>query len=396
MNRRERSRYRPELDGLRGVAILAVMAIHSGLFFPRPRLDGLARGVDLFFVLSGFLITSLLVAERESYGRISRRRFYARRALRILPALALALVLADLVAKSIGANIAAAYPRSALIALGFSTNFLQTKVSMLLGHTWSLAIEEQYYLVWPLVLAVLLRKRVRLEMAAVGVLAAAAGVAAMRAVYYHALGGTGAWSGLNESGGMHAMFAWSRGDGVLLGSALALLLSSKYGHAVKDALRDRALVAAAIVGAVAIVARTALRDPAAYDSILLLDICFALVIGHVVSDSTSFVSRALRFPALRGIGKISYGLYLYHLPLFFLTRGLYPPLTAAAISWGAAFGLAITSFYVVERPILGLKRRLSAPVPAVALGTTSLADARPNRMPKPAITRRTVRVPAAA
>jgi peptidoglycan/LPS O-acetylase OafA/YrhL len=368
---RRASGYRPELDGVRAIAILSVMILHSELWVSW-RLDGLARGVDLFFVLSGFLITSLLIDEHDVAGGIGKRRFYGRRALRILPVLGATLLLCAIIAPHMGARTVAAYPRSALIVLGFGTNWFVPKVEMLLGHTWSLALEEQYYLVWPLVLGLLLRARVRRERAALGMLLVAGGVAGVRAVYYHLLHGTGAWTGgPTERAGLHAMYAWSRADGVIIGSALALLMCSSYGSVVKKLLRDRSLACAALIGSAAIYAQSALKNPTSYDSIFVLDILFAIVIGHVVADAASPVARSLRFPLLRGIGKISYGLYLYHLPLVFLVNGRYSGARAAAIAWGGSFTLAISSYYVLEKPILRLKRLLAAAPAARTLQPTS-------------------------
>src|SRR5437899_6434526 len=134
--RRRRIGYRPELDGFRAIAILAVMLFHSDKWLPGVHVDGGAVGVDLFFVLSGFLITSLLLEERQNAGSIDRPNFYARRALRLLPALFLALILGAFVTASVGGNGKGGmpYPHAALAALFFAGNWFQYKLGVP-GHT---------------------------------------------------------------------------------------------------------------------------------------------------------------------------------------------------------------------------------------------------------------------
>ena len=144
--------YRPELDGLRALAVVLVMGSHFNL--PGFSSGGFV-GVTLFFVLSGYLITSVLVAERHAIGSVSLRRFYLRRAARLLPALAVLLVVVggSLVAMdaagvaAAGVTSAALYVSNLAVAAGVNTGPLE--------HTWSLAIEEQFYLVWPAVLLAL-------------------------------------------------------------------------------------------------------------------------------------------------------------------------------------------------------------------------------------------------
>jgi peptidoglycan/LPS O-acetylase OafA/YrhL len=151
--------YRPALDGLRGVAVLAVVATHSKLA------SGWAGdvGVDIFFVLSGFLITSLLIEEWNAFHSISLRRFYARRALRLLPALMV--VIAVFVIWHCVANSRAVAARTALDglnALFYSTNWMLAlglrQPVHVFAHTWTLSIEEQFYLTWPLILILLLSR----------------------------------------------------------------------------------------------------------------------------------------------------------------------------------------------------------------------------------------------
>ena len=162
-------RYRPDVDGLRAIAILVVVAYHVGV----PGVDGGFTGVDVFFVLSGFLITGILWDELRQSNRISWRTFYARRARRLLPALAFTVLLT----LCLGVLLLPAVPdlrwlaQSTVAVVGFGSNMLfwrQTAgyfgvaaESLPLLHTWSLAVEEQFYLVWPLVLLGVWRLRRR-------------------------------------------------------------------------------------------------------------------------------------------------------------------------------------------------------------------------------------------
>ena len=156
-NNRLKSGYVPELDGLRGVAILAVMIFHAGA----PFLKGGFIGVDIFFVLSGFLITSLLIEEFDNTKSVSLKNFYMRRILRLGPALILLLtVFCSLSVALLNRKEAAGNIVEALISLFYMSNWaraFQIYPPDLLGHTWSLSIEEQFYIFWPLILITLLR-----------------------------------------------------------------------------------------------------------------------------------------------------------------------------------------------------------------------------------------------
>src|SRR5271154_4756056 len=165
----ETKRHWAALDGLRAVAILTVMLYHVGI------IPGGYLAVDLFFVLSGFLITSLLITEWDASGRVSFRNFYARRALRLFPALGcviVASVLIGVILTTTGGPIARADVHATLEAipwvLGFAGNWVrafdsQALVGSLgaLGQTWSLAVEEQFYLLWPALFVLAMRRRIR-------------------------------------------------------------------------------------------------------------------------------------------------------------------------------------------------------------------------------------------
>src|ERR1700732_2735956 len=148
--------YEPALDGIRAIAVLMVMMGHLNLVYA----GGL--GVDIFFVLSGYLITAILIAEFAANGRISLKKFYARRALRILPAVILLLVVLNVFAAvSQSGEQAAKFRWDSLGALFYIANWLRAfgRDLGIIGHLWSLSIEEQFYFFWPITLAFLLSRK---------------------------------------------------------------------------------------------------------------------------------------------------------------------------------------------------------------------------------------------
>ncbi|MFW9929612.1 MAG: acyltransferase family protein, partial [Candidatus Thorarchaeota archaeon] len=150
--------YVPQLDGMRGIAVLAVIAFHAGISF----MPGGFIGVDIFFVLSGFLITSLLIREYDKYKDINFKHFYIRRALRLLPALILLLILFSVLSVFfLQWTQAKSNLEDALIVLFYVANWARAfhiHGAGWLGHAWSLSIEEQFYILWPITLIFLLKR----------------------------------------------------------------------------------------------------------------------------------------------------------------------------------------------------------------------------------------------
>lgn len=189
--------YRPEFDGLRGVAILGVVALH---YFPN-WFRAAVIGVDLFFVLSGFLITRLILEERQRFGSVSLRNFYAKRFGRLVPGI-LMLVVLVLPATSFLQDQRRELLWGSLAAVTFSTNWFRVFGVDVggLGHLWSIAIEQQFYLLWPLMMI-----SVRLRLRRVQVLAAAIAIAAGTNIVLRRLSGEeyrDLFDGLDARGGM--------------------------------------------------------------------------------------------------------------------------------------------------------------------------------------------------
>jgi peptidoglycan/LPS O-acetylase OafA/YrhL len=316
--------YRPELDGLRAVAILLVFLQHA-------QVSGFAfagwAGVTVFFTLSGFLITSLLVVEMEGSGRIDLGLFYFRRALRLLPALAAMVAVVLLVGAITGRNLGL----PALATLFYVGNWADIAgLPMgILGHTWSLGIEEQFYLAWPILLIFVRSQNGRL-------LVCAAGIVSSIFIRYlvfdpgpELIGR--AYQGLDV-----------RADALLLGCALALLRWSFPRWA-------GVLGLAVMVLAIALVPS---KTGWVHLGIPLTAIGTALMIGSRIPITAG---------ALVALGGISYGFYLWHFPIIESTRwlaaSLSPP-ALVAVWFIATLLVSVASRRLVELPALALRERL--------------------------------------
>lgn len=349
--------YVPSLDGLRGVAILAVMAFHAtapnGEFLP-----GGFIGVDVFFVLSGFLITALLTREFDRNSAIHFGRFYLRRALRLLPALAVMLVGFNLYCLFVfSGDEAARNTADSAIALFYASNWtraLGLQRPDLLGHTWSLSIEEQYYLLWPVGLLLLLRTgRSRSALVAVVALAAAASWLLRAGLVAGGDSIDRVYNGLD-----------TRADSLLLGSALGLAHASGLlrtsGATLPHWRTGRAaVIGGALLGLGAIAALADWRSLAFYYWVMALTALAAgLIIHRLVTSDVCPVKRFLQLPGLIWVGSISYGLYLWHYPIFRLLQGSgCGELQVIVFGTLSAFLAASLSYYYIERPLLRLRRR---------------------------------------
>jgi peptidoglycan/LPS O-acetylase OafA/YrhL len=350
--------YRPGLDGLRAMAVAAVFLYHSRIDW----LPGGFLGVDLFFVLSGYLITSLLLVEWEAGTRINLRRFWLRRARRLLPALVV-VVLAALVLASIFARADLDRTRSdAVSSLLYYTNwhlilanhsyFVRMGNPSLLQHLWSLAIEEQFYVIWPLVLVpglVLIGRR-RLPYA---VAAGIAGSTALMWILYTPNDPSRVYYGTD-----------TRAFLLLMGILLALVWP--HIERLRRALPLLELLGvAALVGSVLLFRQMEDFNPTLYrGGDLAAAFCFAVLIAAVAHPETG-LGRALGVAPLRWIGERSYGMYLWHWPVVELMRpGVDIPWTGPGVVVAQAaivVSAAALSYRFVEQPIRTrtLQRRLA-------------------------------------
>jgi peptidoglycan/LPS O-acetylase OafA/YrhL len=334
--------HRPALDGVRGIAILLVVA-HHGLpeIFPA----GGTVGVTLFFALSGFLISAILLEERESTGRLDLRRFYARRARRLLPALVVLVALAVVLGLVFSSRIATV--GSAVPVLMYVANLPLAAGARVdaLGHTWSLAIEEQFYLVWPLVLlAIPIRRRFTFGV----VLAAGVGVAAWRAALW--LGGA--------SDARVYYGTDTRSDALLIGCAVALFVS---GRAPWKSHRWVVPVAVLSMAATGLLGTDVGLYVAAPTVAVVL--AAAMVIGAAGEHPPVFLSSTL----LRWCGRRSYGLYLWHAPVFYFgLRAFHYSWLSVTISLVISVVLTWASWRYVEEPVMRRAQRSMRPAASVA------------------------------
>jgi peptidoglycan/LPS O-acetylase OafA/YrhL len=324
--------YRPSLDGLRAIAVGFVLLDHA---LVAPFLGWGQVGVTLFFVLSGFLITTLLLEERHANGRIDLPAFYVRRALRLLPALLVLLVLVVLLMLAIGR--AAEIPVDVLSTLFYVRNWFTAfgENPGLLSHAWSLSIEEQFYIGWPLLLIGLLRvSRGRLAPVIVTVLMVALASSVWRAVLWDVAGYNRALFGTD-----------ARIDSLLVGCCLGLL---RWKVPVQ---------VGAWVGMVALLA-VATVSVIADDTGMAIWGITAINVAAAVLILASLDSRLLAWGPLVYVGTISYGLYLFHRPIarVFVDSGAGGELLAVLAIVALSFAMAWTSYRFVERPALRLKR----------------------------------------
>jgi len=272
----------PELDGLRALAVLPVIAFH---FTYLRYVVGGYLGVDLFFVLSGFLITSLLLSEESRTGTVSLRDFYARRALRILPPLAACVLLAL-------ATVPSTTLQGALAAILFAANMVDSRLLGGLLHTWSIAVEEHFYFAWPLLFLVLGTRRTRfLAWVILVVLAVRIVVLSMKMDVYTP--------------------TYTRADSLAVGCYAALAM------AAKGKPQWGAWVAPAALAAVTLLL---LFTPwmnfamLSFGFTLFAMLCAVLIVATLSTRGP--VNRILSSAPLQYVGRRSYGLYLYHMPVF--------------------------------------------------------------------------------
>ena len=389
--------YRPALDGLRAVAVVAVMLYHGGVSWA----GGGFLGVDVFFVLSGFLITSLLVQEWSRTGRIALRAFWWRRARRLLPAMMVVLVAVAgyaLVASSSQPHLRG----DSLATLGYVSNwwFIESGQSYFdqfmepspLRHTWSLAIEEQFYIAFPLLLVALFgRLRLGIQGVRLVLFSAALGSAALMAVLYEPLADPSrVYYGTD-----------TRLQALLLGAVLALIPSVNFqGTPLYSQVRGRwvrlpgwGLLGWAALGGL-LVMFTLARELAPWmyrGGFLLAAVLSGVLIAAVSKSPESALGRSLSWRPVVAIGVVSYGLYLWHWPVYVAVShertGLDGP-ALLALRFALTGLLAFLSFRFVEEPVRTrrLQRRITrtqwiravtaatAALVAVTIGATAPAE----------------------
>ena len=385
----------PGLDGLRAIAVIGVLLYHAGAGW----LPGGFLGVDLFFVISGLLITSLLLSEARLTGHLSLRQFYLRRARRLLPALVVLLaVVAVFMAIFAAADFGQARGDIAA-ALGYVSNwwyvlhhrsyFIAAGRPSPFQHLWSLAVEEQFYLIWPAVLVALVATRARLRWITAVALAGAIGSASLMCVL--AVRGNVPF----DTDSSRLYFGTdTHASALLLGAAAAAVMTGLATRLERGiAFGVRALCD--VVGVVALVAvcwsmhAVDYFRPGLYRGGFLAFAAVGVVVVATASAPGGWLGRALDVAPMRWIGERSYGLYLWHWPVFVYTRpgldwSLHGP-AALAVRLAIVGLLTEVSYRWVEVPlrregvVAVVQRvhmwRVVAPVLSAVLGVAGVAAA---------------------
>jgi peptidoglycan/LPS O-acetylase OafA/YrhL len=351
----------PGLDGVRAVAVLLVVGLHFGSMWADVRPGGILpggyAGVDIFFVLSGFLITTLLVGEKSAVGGVGFKKFYARRALRLLPALYTVLIAFALYTLWVGGSLRTVFEEIVAVVL-YAANFAQiyrlpVMIKSGIGMTWSLAIEEQFYLVWPALLVLGILRFARTRAAVLCTIGAGIAASALiRLVIW------------NWGSGFPAAYMRpdARADGLLIGALCAFLWRW-------DLVPTRWLSHAAVVSAAFLVTVAAFHRNDGFDyngGFTLISAAAGVIVLAIVLDVSPLV-RPMEWAPLRMIGKVSYGLYLWHgLALRIAAHALAGHTDnrmVLALVGAIVAAVAVTASWVlIEQPFLRLKSRVASPV----------------------------------
>jgi peptidoglycan/LPS O-acetylase OafA/YrhL len=337
------------LDGLRGIAILLTLFCHSPQLAEHKWVRPTWAGVNLFFVLSGFLITGILL---DSKGQPRYyKKFYARRALRILPIYYLLLFVALFCLPSIIPSLKSLILFSPLYYIFFVQNLAAISLQFpVLGPTWSLAVEEQFYLIWPLLISLMPSKRHILWISVIGL----ALFPFVRAALY-------GWIVDPTNFRFLTLF---RFDGLLVGSVLAIVIRSQ---SLNLRLFRWAMCSSAILG----IGIFVFSGPFRLDADLrygfgFLNIGFGGIVGLTILSAFrgEWLSKALSFGPLRYLGQISYGLYLLHKLVFVMCARLphfkeWNSVAGIAMQFSASIAVAACSWHLFESPVLKLKDRFS-------------------------------------
>jgi len=319
MNDQPHMGYEPSLDGIRAFSVVAVMLYHANIAW----LPGGFLGVEVFFVVSGFLITSLLIEERESTQRINLKQFWIRRARRLLPALFVMLSATAICVAFYATDSAPDFRRDVFPSLGYFSNWWQifavdtpyfaASSLPVLRHLWSLAVEEQWYLMWPLLFAFVFgAKWMRPKISGVVLVVCSGAVMAATALRFV------------QDNETRTNFLYlstlTRSSGLLLGAAVAMLwrpwrknaLSSWWRSSIADALAIASIVVIGVLMATVHVA-----DPFLYQGgLAATTLASAVMVAVVMRPNGLIVKRFFSQSFFVEIGRRSYGLYLWHWPIF--------------------------------------------------------------------------------
>lgn len=338
--------YHRSLDGLRGIAILFVLLAHGAILN-----DGFGFiGVNTFFVLSGFLISSLLITEWNNAGRVDYVKFYVRRALRLLPAL-----FCMLAAFSVYTWLTTAGKKSVenyhevLWSLFYFTNYakiFELGPSLELAHTWSLSLEEQFYMVWPFILLFIL-KRNNIQSLANWILLGV--VLSVTIRIFHVVASP-VFHSDRITCGLDA-----RADSLLLGALIGVLFSAGMLDFTKTHRQTLSYLGMIILTALCLLPNAMYTNWWVLAGWLIASILAAALIGLLVATKDTALHRLTENPALVFTGKISYGLYIWHFPILGALKHYNLPWQNMTYLF-AVLPIVLMSYYLVEKPCLTWKQ----------------------------------------
>jgi peptidoglycan/LPS O-acetylase OafA/YrhL len=331
----------PALDGFRAVAAFSVITLHGGY-------GAWFDGVTAFFVLSGFLITTLLIREMESTGAVSLRAFYARRTLRIFPAY-YACVVASFTIDHVAGN---RWPNGLTpSAFAYVVNYFNSfngHPSTSIAHLWSLGVEEQFYLLWPILLFALARRgRHALQITLTGIIVGGVG---WRLVLHYGVG-------IGQAYLYNAFDA--RFDNLAIGCMLATLVGNAKVAGLATALGRYAWSPLVTFALLFVVIRALPALPLHLFGFTLYSVLVGILIVQLLELHGTVMWRWLDAPVARFLGTISYPIYLYHVWGLGLGHWMTGVPHAGQVFAGTLFTIAAAagSYYIVERPFLELKHR---------------------------------------
>ena len=312
--------YEPSLDGIRAFSVIAVMLYHANIAW----LPGGFLGVEVFFVVSGFLITSLLIEERESNHRINLKQFWIRRARRLLPAFFVMLCATSVCVAFYATDSAPDFRRDMLPSLGYFSNWWQifavdtpyfaASSLPVLRHLWSLAVEEQWYLIWPLLFTVVFgAKWMRPKISGALLIAGSGTIMVTTALRFV------------EDNETRTNFLYlstfTRSSGLLLGAAVALLWRPWRKTSTRFVLARSMVADALAIGSIAVIgylmATVHVADARLYQGgLAATTIASAVIVAVVMRPNGLLMKRFFSHNLFAEIGRRSYGLYLWHWPIF--------------------------------------------------------------------------------
>jgi peptidoglycan/LPS O-acetylase OafA/YrhL len=335
--------YRPDIDGLRALAVIAVILFHSRI----PGFGGGYVGVDVFFVISGYLITQLLEVSREESTRRTLGAFYLRRMRRILPALLATCLVTAIVAVTLFSpdeliNVGKYLAATPVLLSNVATwtersGYFEPDIQQLpLTHLWSISVEEHFYLIYPILLVAISRYRLPYRRLTLLVVAAASLALCV-------------WASHHKPAANY-FFAPTRAWELLLGATLAIGRTPRIGHR----FATEGLAVASLLGIAIVVHLYTEETPYPGTAAMLPCLATAALLATGSSPRPALVNRMLSWPPLVFVGLISYSLYLWHQPLLvFVNYYRVAPLTpaATAVPLVATLLLAAASWRFIERPV---------------------------------------------